>query len=77
MLLLGLAVSLGVPSGPSFGRGRFELFLKLLMAVGVALSGSAILVRAWAVRLVPAPTGGAIPPVLLAGTGGKNDISPR
>ena len=50
------------------GRSRFELFLPRPMAVGVALSGGAVSVSAWALRAAPA--GGAVPPAPSDETGG-------
>ena len=65
----------GVAEGPSIGCAWFELFLLLLMAVGVALLGEAILVSVWSARAAPALFGLAVPPALLVGMGGKNSGS--
>ena len=69
--LLGLEVGLGIASGPSVGHAQFDLFLSLLMAIGVALSGVAVLVSVWGVRAVPVPVGGSVSPSPLLDMGGE------
>ena len=60
----GLAVNLGVASGPFVGRVRFEFIFPLPMSVGVAVLEAAVSVSAWA-----APE--------LAGKAGYPDLSVR
>ena len=45
------------------------------MAIGIALSGVAVSVGAWAVGAALVPDGGAVPPALVAGMEGENDAS--
>ena len=68
----GSEVSMGVKVGPSFGRVKFELFLLLLKAVGVALLGLAVSVSAWAAWAAPDPVGGAVHPAPSVGMGDNN-----
>ena len=42
------------------------------MSVGIVFFGAAVWVSAWAVREVPLPDGGAVPPAPLVGKGGDN-----
>ena len=42
------------------------------MAVGVALSGVVVLVRAWSAGVVMAKSGGSVPPASSGGTVGYN-----
>ena len=71
--LSGLAVSLGVASGPPIVRARLELFLPHPKKIGVALFGAKVLVGVLVTG--GAPASGAVHIVLLVGTGGDNDGS--
>ena len=61
----------------SVGRVWFETLLPLTVAIGVALSGEAVLVGTWGAGEVPAPSCGYIPPALLVGTAVENFGSSR
>ena len=70
--LLQLAESLDYAPRIFIGCVQVELDLTPLMAVGIAISGVAVLVNAWDAGAAPAPASGAVPPTSLVGTAGKN-----
>ena len=73
--LSGLVVSLGVAAVPSVVTVQFEVFFLLPISIYVALSGEAVLVRAWAARVAPAPFVGAFSSTQTVGTGVDNYAS--
>ena len=50
----------------------FETQLPLLMDVGVALWGMAVLMGAWDIGAAPATAGGSVSPISLVGTAGES-----
>ena len=68
----GLADNMGVVDGPYVGRERFELFLPLLMAAGVAVSEAEVLVSAWSTWPAPEQAGKEGHPALSVRMKGEN-----
>ena len=58
---------------PYVGRVRFEFYLPLPVAIGVALVGLPVLVGVWVTGT--APSGGAVLPELSVGVVGENSVS--
>ena len=71
-LMSGSVGVLCIAVGPSVGHARFEFILPLQVAAGVAVSGVAVLVKAWAERSVPAQAGKVGQPSPSVMLGGAN-----